>query len=202
MCGGTAGLAGALIVCPTEHIKCRLQAISKTAPQVRESRRYRGQGCRRGGDLCFRDAALRKSKPALVCTSSGPVHQVVTADCTHLQRQPSSHLALIGTRLNCGLEVKGVSTSPTESMHATLVTFGDRLQASTAVDAPRPGPLTVIRQISAAGGPVALYRGMTPTLLREVPGSCAMFGSYEASKLLLARRQVGKGPWPIQHIYI
>ena len=34
ICGGGAGLVGAFIVCPTELIKCRLQAISKTAPPV------------------------------------------------------------------------------------------------------------------------------------------------------------------------
>ena len=40
------------------------------------------------------------------------------------------------------------------------------------------------------GGYSALYRGMVPTLLREVPGSCVMFSAYEASKQFLAGQQV------------
>ena len=34
LCGAGAGFAGSFIVCPTEHIKCRLQAISRTHPPV------------------------------------------------------------------------------------------------------------------------------------------------------------------------
>ena len=53
------------------------------------------------------------------------------------------------------------------------------------------GPLDVVRQVMRSeGGIVGLYRGLGPTLLREVPGSCAMFAAYEAFKISLAKQQV------------
>lgn len=45
------------------------------------------------------------------------------------------------------------------------------------------GPLAVARHVLAAeGGARGLFRGLTPTLLREVPGNAAMFGTYAAVK--------------------
>ena len=53
------------------------------------------------------------------------------------------------------------------------------------------GPLDVVRQVMRSeGGVVGLYRGLGPTLLREVPGSSAMFAAYEAFKIFLAKQQV------------
>lgn len=63
-------------------------------------------------------------------------------------------------------------------------------QTGGALTAAKPGPLTVIRQIVSVNGYMGLYRGMLPTMLREVPGSCFMFSSYEGVKLLFARQQV------------
>ena len=43
------------------------------------------------------------------------------------------------------------------------------------------GPMDVARHVvKREGGPIALYRGMGITLLREIPGNMAMFGCYEA----------------------
>ena len=53
------------------------------------------------------------------------------------------------------------------------------------------GPLDVVKQVMRSeGGAVGLYRGLGPTLLREVPGSAAMFAAYEAFKISLAKQQV------------
>ncbi len=40
------------------------------------------------------------------------------------------------------------------------------------------------------GGVIGLYKGLVPTLLREVPGCAAMFAAYEAIKLGAAKQQV------------
>ena len=40
------------------------------------------------------------------------------------------------------------------------------------------------------GGVRGLYKGLGPTLLREVPGSAAMFAAYEALKISMAKQQV------------
>ena len=54
------------------------------------------------------------------------------------------------------------------------------------------GPLDVVKQVlKSEGGVRGLYKGMGPTLLREVPGSAALFAAYEALKLSLAKQQVG-----------
>ena len=40
------------------------------------------------------------------------------------------------------------------------------------------------------GGLRGIYKGLVPTLGREVPGSAVMFAAYEYTKIQLARSQV------------
>ena len=52
------------------------------------------------------------------------------------------------------------------------------------------GPLDVVRHVWAhERGVLGLFRGLTPTLAREVPGNAVMFGVYEALKQGLASAQ-------------
>jgi len=49
------------------------------------------------------------------------------------------------------------------------------------------GPVDVARQVlRSEGGIRGLFKGMVPTMAREVPGNAALFGVYEALKQLLA----------------
>ena len=49
------------------------------------------------------------------------------------------------------------------------------------------GPMDVARQVlRSEGGVKGLFKGLVPTMAREVPGNAAMFGVYEALKRLLA----------------
>lgn len=51
--------------------------------------------------------------------------------------------------------------------------------------------MDVMRQVMRSeGGVVGLYKGLVPTLLREVPGCGAMFAAYEAIKLSAVQQQV------------
>eukprot|EP00884_Botryococcus_braunii_P022325 jgi/Botrbrau1/8777/Bobra.0330s0010.2 len=53
------------------------------------------------------------------------------------------------------------------------------------------GPMDVLGHVvKAEGGPTAIFRGLWPTLLREVPGNAVMFGVYEYLKQKLAAAQV------------
>jgi len=53
------------------------------------------------------------------------------------------------------------------------------------------GPMDVVRQVMRLeGGVMGLYKGLVPTLFREVPGCAAMFAAYEAIKLGAAKQQV------------
>ncbi|CAI5461114.1 unnamed protein product [Closterium sp. Yama58-4] len=105
--GGGAGVAVSFVACPTELIKCRLQAQSALA------------------------AAPLQGAVAGVAAAGGP---------------------------------------------------------TVSMSVPRyAGPLDVARHvIRSEGGVLGLFKGLTPTLLREVPGNAAMFGAYEATKQLMA----------------
>ncbi|RZC33877.1 mitochondrial ornithine transporter 1, partial [Asbolus verrucosus] len=46
------------------------------------------------------------------------------------------------------------------------------------------GPTELIRQIVREDGPVGLFRGLVPTLVREMPGYFLFFGSYEGAREL------------------
>ncbi|MED6121696.1 hypothetical protein PIB30_032574 [Stylosanthes scabra] len=49
------------------------------------------------------------------------------------------------------------------------------------------GPMDVARQVlRSEGGVKGLFKGLVPTMAREIPGNAAMFGVYEATKQLLA----------------
>jgi len=106
--GAGAGVACSMVACPTELVKCRLQAQS-----------------------------------ALASSIEAPV------------------LAGVGAASGGAAAVKGA------------------VQYS--------GPFDVARHVlRSEGGALGLFKGLTPTLMREVPGNAAMFGSYEFTKQYLA----------------
>ncbi|XP_051117518.1 mitochondrial carnitine/acylcarnitine carrier-like protein [Andrographis paniculata] len=70
-----------------------------------------------------------------------------------------------------------------------------RLQAQSALASSGPGtlavkyggPMDVARQVlQSEGGARGLFKGLFPTMAREVPGNAAMFGVYEAVKQYIA----------------
>eukprot|EP00249_Psilotum_nudum_P004312 c17838_g1_i1 orf=539-1480(+) len=104
VCGAGAGVAVSFVACPTELIKCRLQAQSALAT----------------ADIS-------------ICAADG-----------------------VGGGVAASAMGKGVKYN---------------------------GPLDVARRVlQSEGGLVGLYKGLTPTLLREVPGNALMFGVYESLK--------------------
>lgn len=53
------------------------------------------------------------------------------------------------------------------------------------------GPMDVVRQVmKGEGGMAGLYKGLLPTMVREVAGCSAMFAAYEAIKLAVVKQQV------------
>lgn len=52
------------------------------------------------------------------------------------------------------------------------------------------GPMDVLRHVRTEKGIAGLYRGMTPTLAREMAGNATMFAIYEALKRKAAAMQV------------
>lgn len=52
------------------------------------------------------------------------------------------------------------------------------------------GPMDVIRHVRTEKGIAGLYRGMAPTLTREMAGNATMFAVYELLKRKAASMQV------------
>jgi len=53
------------------------------------------------------------------------------------------------------------------------------------------GPLDVASKVWAGeGGLRGLYKGLLPTMCREIPGNALMFGAYEAMKQKARQMQV------------
>ena len=48
------------------------------------------------------------------------------------------------------------------------------------------GPIDVAKHVLSEAGARGLFKGLVPTLAREVPGNAAMFGVYEAVKQFIA----------------
>lgn len=70
---------------------------------------------------------------------------------------------------------------------------------SAAVAVEYGGPMDVARHVlRSEGGVVGLFKGLVPTMAREVPGNAAMFGVYEGLKQYMAggqdTSQLGRGP--------
>lgn len=108
VCGGGAGVAVSFLACPTELIKCRLQAQSSVAAT--------------------------------------------------------------------GLAVPSGAGVPSVSAAAVAVKYG--------------GPMDVARHVlRSEGGARGLFKGLFPTMAREIPGNAAMFGVYEGLKQYLAGGQ-------------
>ena len=55
------------------------------------------------------------------------------------------------------------------------------------LDPPRIGPFKLTRQILASDGVAGMFRGLTPTFMREMPGYFFFFGSYEFTRDLLTQ---------------
>ncbi|KAJ4728691.1 Mitochondrial carrier protein [Melia azedarach] len=81
-----------------------------------------------------------------------------------------------------------------------------RLQAQSALAGSGPvsvavkygGPMDVARHVlRSEGGARGLFKGLVPTMAREIPGNAAMFGVYEAIKQFMAggqdTSQLGRG---------
>ncbi|KAL6537707.1 hypothetical protein OROHE_012334 [Orobanche hederae] len=110
-----------------------------------------------------------------------------------LLRSASGAPLTVGQQVVCGAGA-GVAVSflacPTELIKCRL-----QAQSALATSSPGPaavavkygGPMDVARHVlQLEGGTRGLFKGLVPTLAREVLGNAAMFGVYEAFKQYLA----------------
>ncbi|KAJ7295652.1 hypothetical protein O6H91_14G053300 [Diphasiastrum complanatum] len=99
--------------------------------------------------------------------------------------------------VKCRLQAQSALALVTEGAPA-LAAAGGSAATITVVPIKYNGPIDVARHVLRyEGGVLGLFKGLTPTLLREVPGNAAMFGAYEAIKQGIAggrdTSQLGRG---------
>ncbi|KAG8373472.1 hypothetical protein BUALT_Bualt11G0027800 [Buddleja alternifolia] len=100
----------------------------------------------------------------------------------------------VNQQVVCGAGA-GVAVSilacPTELIKCRLQAQSSLLTSGSGATAVKySGPMDVARQVlKSEGGPRGLFKGLVPTMAREVPGNAAMFGVYEALKQYLAGGQ-------------
>ncbi|EFJ22553.1 hypothetical protein SELMODRAFT_443165 [Selaginella moellendorffii] len=192
--GTLAGVAQLLVGHPFDTIKVKLQ--SQPAPRPGEPPIYAGaidavkktlaaegsRGLYKGMGAPLATVAVFN---AVLFASRGQMESIF--------RERPGQILTVQQQMLCGAGA-GVAVSlvacPTELVKC-------RLQAQSALAASGAagvatvsyaGPMDVARHVARneGGAVVGLYKGLFPTLLREVPGNAAMFGSYEAIKQALA----------------
>ncbi|XP_076881439.1 mitochondrial carnitine/acylcarnitine carrier-like protein [Bidens hawaiensis] len=106
-----------------------------------------------------------------------------------------SFLATPTELIKCRLQAQGAGAAVVVEASAAVVAEAGAAGAATtaakaataAVPVKYGGPMDVAKQVlKSEGGIRGLYKGLFPTLAREVPGNATMFGVYEAIKQYMA----------------
>ncbi len=189
-----AGVAAAFVACPTELIKCRLQAQgsdNKTAVATAEA----------GTTGAAAEAAKNAPKVSVVVLSicGGCLH--LTLSCClrwHCQIVMGVEQILCHEHGCNAMTVPGTGcTTPHLCVSSCCwytaahlnTKFPTRQHGMQAIR--YKGPMDVASHVwRNEGGVKGLYKGMGATMLREVPGNAFMFGAYEYIKISLAKQQV------------
>lgn len=204
--GTFAGAAQLLVGHPFDTIKVKLQSQGAPAP---------GRPAKYAGAVdAVRKILAEEGTKGLYKGMGAPLATVAVSNAvlfcargqmeTLLRDHPGQHLD-VGQQIiagaGAGMAVSFVAC-PTELVKC-------KLQAQSALAAAGvenvavhrhhyKGPMDVVKQVLRnEGGIFGLFKGLIPTLLREVPGNAAMFGAYQATKQMLAggkdTSQLGKG---------
>ncbi|KAE8731942.1 Mitochondrial carnitine/acylcarnitine carrier-like protein [Hibiscus syriacus] len=191
---GTVGGAAQLIVGhPFDTIKVKLQSQPAPLP---------GQAPKYGGAMDSVKQTLATEGPKGLYKGMGaPLATVAAMNAVLftvrgqmealLRSEPGSPLTVnqqVIAGAGAGAAVSFLAC-PTElikcRLQAQSALMADSGSASVAVK--YGGPMDVARQVlRSEGGARGLFKGLVPTLGREVPGNAAMFGVYEALKQYMA----------------
>lgn len=190
---GTVGGAAQLIVGhPFDTIKVKLQ--SQPAPLPGQPPKYSGaMDAVRQTVAAEGPRGLYKGMGAPLATVAAfnAVLFTVRGQTEAFLRPESGAPLTVNQQVVCGA-VAGVAVSflacPTELIKCRLQAQSALASVgSAAVAVKYAGPMDVARHVlKSEGGVRGLFKGLFPTLAREVPGNAAMFGVYEATKQYLA----------------
>ncbi|GKV10698.1 hypothetical protein SLEP1_g22027 [Rubroshorea leprosula] len=196
LAAGTVGGAAQLIVGhPFDTIKVKLQ--SQPAPLPGQPPKYAG------AMDAVRQTLAAEGPRGLYKGMGAPLATVAAFNAVLfsargqmealLRSQPGAPLT-VNQQIVCGAGA-GIAVSflacPTELIKCRLQAQSALAGSGTAgVAVMYGGPLDVAKHVlKSEGGTRGLFKGLVPTLAREVPGNAAMFGVYEAVKQSMAGGQ-------------
>ncbi|XP_027088970.1 mitochondrial carnitine/acylcarnitine carrier-like protein [Coffea eugenioides] len=192
---GTVGGAAQLIVGhPFDTIKVKLQSQPPPLP---------GQPLRYSGAMdAVRQTLAAEGPRGLYKGMGAPLATVAAFNAVLftvrgqmealVRSEPGAPLS-VNQQVVCGAGA-GVAVSflacPTELIKCRLQAQSALAgSGSAAVAIKYGGPIDVARHVVQSAGVTGLFKGLVPTLAREVPGNAVMFGVYEAIKQVLAGGQ-------------
>ncbi|XP_028754569.1 mitochondrial carnitine/acylcarnitine carrier-like protein [Neltuma alba] len=192
----TAGTVGgaAQLICghPFDTIKVKLQ--SQPAPALGQPPKYAGAMDAVKQTLAAegpRGLYKGMGAPLATVAAFNAVLFTVRGQMEALLRSHPGAPLTVNQQFVCGAGA-GVAVSflacPTELIKCRLQAQSALAGSGAATVAVKyGGPMDVARQVlRSEGGARGLFKGLVPTLAREVPGNAVMFGVYEAIKQFIA----------------
>ncbi|CAI0418585.1 unnamed protein product [Linum tenue] len=189
LAAGTVGGAAQLVVGhPFDTIKVKLQ--SQPVPLPGQPPKYAGAFDAVKQTIAAEGAGgLYKGMGAPLATVAAfnAVLFTVRGQMEALLRSEPGATLTIGQQVICGAGA-GLAVSilacPTELVKCRLA-VADSSAATVALK--YGGPMDVAKQVlRSEGGTRGLFKGLVPTMAREIPGNAAMFGVYELLKQKMA----------------
>ncbi|CAD5169741.1 unnamed protein product [Musa acuminata subsp. malaccensis] len=202
---GTVGGAAQLIVGhPFDTIKVKLQ--SQPAPLPGQPPKYSGaMDAVKQTMVAEGPRGLYKGMgvPLATVAAFNAVLFTVRGQMEGLLRSEPGAPLTVNQQMVCGAGA-GVAVSilacPTELIKCRLQAQSALAgSAASSAAAKYGGPIDVAKHVVREAGVRGLFKGMVPTLAREVPGNAVLFGVYEALKQYFAggKDTSGLGRWPL-----
>jgi len=185
LAGGVGGTTGAIVTCPLEVVKTRLQSSNSGF----ETKLRPGSGPREA------EPAGSRAKPGLTSSGAGKVSHVVYrpvlgSQYTYSPTLLHTHWGHFGS--SCTPILYSTQSQPCRPLQSKLSAFGDRTSAkvhtgSAVQTIPRPatqsmGVWACLKHIWLNEGPRGLYRGLGPNLVGVAPSRAIYFWSYSTTK--------------------
>ncbi|KAL2920393.1 mitochondrial ornithine carrier protein [Polyrhizophydium stewartii] len=157
LAGAVSGAAVSFVLTPVELVKCRLQVQ----------------------DAWHQQPAAPATASSAVPAATAATHALARGPHSHLLQQcaPSS----IDKRLFASAPIATASLSADAAAAAAAAAALPASAATTAAGLPPRGTIGMVAHILRTNGLAGLYRGHLGTLLREVAGGAAWFGTYEVA---------------------
>ncbi|KAJ6808483.1 mitochondrial carnitine/acylcarnitine carrier-like protein isoform X2 [Iris pallida] len=185
VCGAGAGVAVSFLACPTELIKCRLQAQSALSGSATST-----GGVKYGGPMDVAKHVLR---------SEGGMRGLYKGLFPTLAREVPGNAAMFGVYEGIKQYIAG-GTDTSKLGRGSLIIAGglagasfwfsvyptDVVKSVIQVDDHRnpkfSGSVDAFKKILASEGIKGLYKGFGPAMARSVPANAACFLAYEVTK--------------------